>query len=565
MTDNSVWNTLESECSFYDSSKIYNKYCDDILNGKILACKNIILACKRYKSWFDRKDIYFDYEDVDRRIKLVSKMKHFRGKSNGQNFVLLPYQTFIFAGIFGWKYKETGLRVTRNVLLFMSRKQGKSSLAAAICLTQLILDNNNGQEIDFIASSGAQARLGFEMTKNYAESIDPQGLLFSRFRDSIKMPSTKSEIDVRNSDAMTLDGLNSSTFIADEAHSYKNWDLWNVLKSSQGFQTQPLAIMITTAGFLLDGYPLYEFRKTCIEILKGDKTDDSQFSLIYELDEGDEWDDETKWIKCSPSLGETVTVDYIREQITSAKNQTSLEFGVRTKILNQFCQSVETWIPSDYIKDCMNVVKLEDFKGEPCYGAADLSAVADLTCTTVMFPPNADRTIWPDKYVFKTLIYIPASALEESINKAIYKNWLNRKEAFVTDGNVVDYNHILKDQVDIMDNNPYNLFCYDEWNATQWAINATQAGMPLTPYSQSLGAFNKPTKYLEMLIRSGKCIIDKNSAVLWCFNNVRLKVDYNDNCKPDKNTSEQKIDPCISMCMALGAYLIEGGAEPDVS
>lgn len=564
MDDNVVWNKLETGCSYFDSSKTYNQYCDDVLSGKIVACKNIILACKRYKDWFKRTDIYFDYDDVDRRIRLVSKMKHFRGKSNGKPFLLLPYQQFIFAGIFGFKYVETKLRVTRNVLIFCSRKNGKSSLAAAICLTQLLLDKNNGQEIDFIASSGAQARLGFEMTKSYAESIDPNGLIFTRYRDSIKMPSTKSEIDVRNSDAMTLDGLNSSTFIADEAHSYKNWDLWNVLKSSQGFQEQPLAIMITTAGFLLDGYPLYDFRKTCIDILKGNKVDDSQFTLLYELDENDEWDDETCWLKCTPSLGVTVTKDYIREQITAAKNQTSLEYGVRTKILNQFCQSSDTWIPNNYVKACMEEIDLKDFEGEYVYGGIDLSSTSDLTCTTVMLPPNDTRSKWPDKYVFKTHIYIPASALDESVNKQIYKQWIKNGYATVTPGNVVDYDWILKDQVDLQDTIQYANIGYDAYNATQYVIQATNAGIPMQPFSQALGNFNRCTKYMEMIIRSGKCIIDTNPAVLWCFNNVKLRVDYHDNCKPDKATYEAKIDPVISMCEALGTYLAEAGVDVEI-
>ena len=212
----------------------------------------------------------------------------------------------------------------------------------------------------------------------------------------------------------------------------------------------------------------------------------------------------------------------------------------------------------------MEVVDLDQLKGESCYGSADLSAVCDLTCTTVMFPPNADREYYPDKYIFKTFIYIPESALEESINKQTYKNWIKRKEAILTEGNVVDYNQILKDQVEFMEHNPYSLFTYDAWNATQWAINATSEGLPLEPFAQNLGNFNKPTKYLEILIRSKRCVIDSNTAVLWCFNNVRLKIDYNDNVKPDKNTGEQKIDPCISMCMALGGYLLQGGTDIEI-
>ena len=134
---------------------------------------------------------------------------------------------------------------------------GKTALAAAICITQLLLDNNNGQEVDFVANSGAQARIGFDMTKGFVESLDPNGLIFQRFRDTIKMPATKSIIDVLNADGMTLDGRNSSTFIEDEFAAAKNWDVWNVMISSQGFQEQPLAIAISSANFLLDSYPCF--------------------------------------------------------------------------------------------------------------------------------------------------------------------------------------------------------------------------------------------------------------------------------------------------------------------
>lgn len=550
--------------SEYNISKVYIQYVEDILGKRIASCEAIFLACKQFKERFKRDDMYFDYADVDRRIKFVGKMKHWTGVHNGKNFILLPWQQFAFAGIFGWKWKSNGTRVTKNVLIMPVRKTGKTTLMAAIALVMATIDGENGAECDFIANSRTQANLGFTACKNLAESIDPNKLLYQRYRDTIKVPYTKSVIQVLCSDSMTLDGYNSSCTLIDEFHAARDWELYNVMKSSQGMRLQPLTIVCTTAGFLLDGFPLYEMRKVCIDILKGVKIDDTQFSLIYELDDKDDYTDPKNWIKCCPSLGQTVFQSYIEDQVAAAKNNTALELGIKTKNFNIFCQSVETWIPNEYIKSCMDKVELEKLKGEYCYGAADLSAVSDLTCTTIMFPPNESRDYYPDKFIFKTLIYIPESALDESINKNMYKHWISKKEAILTEGNVVDYDHILKDQTELMEDYPYSVFCYDQWNASQWSINATNAGLPLEPYSQSLGAFNKPTKYLEMLIRSGRCVIDKNTAIIWCFNNVRLKVDYNANVKPDKNTPEQKIDPCISMCMALGGYLDQGGIDVEI-
>lgn len=548
----------------YNISKIYIQYVEDILNKKIASCEAVFLACKQFKERFKRNDIYFDYEDVDKRIKFVAKMKHWTGVHNGLNFNLLPWQQFAFAGIFGWKWTSNGTRVTKNVLIMPVRKNGKTTLMAAIALVMCTIDGENGAECDFIANSRTQANLGFNACKNLAESIDPRKLVYQRYRDTIKVPHTKSVIQVLCSDSMTLDGYNSSCTLIDEFHAAKDWELYNVMKSSQGMRLQPLTIVCTTAGFLLDGFPLYEMRKVCKEILRGEKTDDTQFSLIYELDEKDDYTDKKNWIKCCPSLNHTVFESYVEDQVQSARNNTALELGVKTKNFNIFCQSTEVWIPNEYVKGVMQHIDLEQLKGFPCYGAADLSAVSDLTATSVMFPPDETRDYYPDKFIFKTNIYIPASSLDESINKNTYKNWINRKEAILTEGNVVDYDQILKDQVDFMETYPYMLYTYDKWNATQWAINATTAGLPLEPYSQALGNFNQPTKYLEVLIRSKKCIIDYNTAVLWCFNNVRLKIDYNENCKPDKNTKEQKIDPVISMCMALGGYLSENGIDTEI-
>ena len=196
----------------YDSSKIYIQYVESVLNHDIISNQYIYKACERFKSWFDRDDIYFDYKEVDRNIKLVSKMKHSKGKTAGQPFILLPYQQWIFAGIFGWKNSNTHLRVTKNVLLFMARKSGKTALAAAIALVQMLTEDS-GQQIVCCANSGSQARILFDMCKDYSESIDPNRLLFQRYRDSIKMPSKKSVIDVKNADADTLDGLSCSSFI----------------------------------------------------------------------------------------------------------------------------------------------------------------------------------------------------------------------------------------------------------------------------------------------------------------------------------------------------------------
>ena len=96
---------------------------------------------------------------------------------------------------------------------------------------------------------------------------------------------------------------------------------------------------------------------------------------------------------------------------------------------------------------------------------------------------------------------------------------------------------------------------YDSWNATQFAISATEKGLPLVPFSQSIASLNRPTKELARLILSGKVIIYENPIDRFCFQNVVIKRDYNDNERPTKETYNNKIDGVMAMIMALGGYL----------
>ena len=686
----------------------YNQYVDDILTGRIKSCEAIYLACERYKAFMNRSDMYFDEEDVQRKIRVVARLKHSTGIHNGKSFILLPWQQWCIASIFGFKWKSTGYRVTKNAFIMISRKSGKAlsidtpiptpegcttmgslkvgdqvfdengkpcnvtfvtpvmydhkcynitfsdgevitadadhnwyvqryrskwhvettreiilngiegvkvptcdsstfdkgvkyitkieetesvpvkcitvdspnhlylcgkntvthntATAAAIGILCAIADNEPGAEIDLVANSRHQAKIAFTQSSNFCESVDKNKKIFKRYRDTINIPKTKSIIQVLSSDAMGNDGYNASCFILDEFHAARSWDLYNVLKSSQGSRSQPLSIIITSAGFLLNGYPCYEHRQTCIDILKGNKVDDTQFSAIYELDEEDDWLDEDNWIKCAPSLGQTVQIDYLRDQVQSVKNNPSLETGVKTKNFNIFCQSKNVWIPEKYLKDVWHKVDVDNFIDEDCYMGVDLSSVSDITASAIMFPPNPERAIYPDKYVFKPYVYLPVDNLSENTNEELYRLWYRQGFLDCTPGNVVDYDQILKDQIEIYNKTYLHNVAYDEWNASSWAADAYAEGLPIKGYSQTIGNFNKPTKTFELLIRSGKVIIDYNPLVRWCFNNVEIKMDVNGNCKPmkggssnrktDRNgTNTKKIDPIIAMLEALGGYL----------
>lgn len=547
--------------SNYDTEKAYIQYNEDVLSGKIVSANNIILACKRFKDRFSREDMYFDYADVDRRIKFVRKIKQFKERYNGKPLVLMPWQEWVFANIFGWKWKEDNRRVTTKVLLFVSRKNGKTALAAALCLVQLFLDNNNGQEIDLIANTGKQAAQCFEYVTKFGQSLDPQKLVLKPFRDTVKMPITSSVIAVRNGESMSLDGLNASTFVYDEFHASKNWKLYNVLKSSQGFQTNPLAIVITTAGYLLDGYPLFEYRKACVNILEGTMKDDAQFSALYELDDGDDWEDESVWGKASPALGETLTWTTMRDDYTSAKNIAGQLSEFKSKHLNVFCRDENGWLEPEFIRESMVKLDLEQFKKrEYVWGGADLSTTTDLSCFTMMWKPNKDRTYYADKYIFKTWCYVTEHALKVSQNRDLYMQWIKDGYLTLIPGNAIDYDKIMYDILEMKKTVRIDTIGYDPFNASQFVINCSRKGLNMQSFSQKLGAFNAPTKEFERLMYTGKVVIDYNPLVLWAFNNVIIVHQKGtDNIKPDKAHDDMKIDPVITIVESIGTYMYTQG------
>lgn len=526
----------------------YTEYALDVQNGTIPASKYIKQATQRYLDNFSNPDLEFRPTEVDRVLNFFSKLKHFKGSHAGKPFLLLPFQKWIIANIFGFYYRGTNRRVVNYVYIEVARKNGKTAFAAGLLLYILIASGELGAECEMVANSAQQAGICFDFVSKFCGGLDPKGKYFKRYRASLKFPKVNGLIQVLSSDTKSLDGYNSSAFLLDECHEQRDSKLWDVLISSQGMRDNPLAIIITTAGFNKYGF-CYPYRQTCIDILSGVKDNPSQFAAIYTLDEGDDWKDPDVWIKSNPALGVTVKPEYLEQQVLNAKNNTSLEVGIKTKNFNVWCDTATTWISHDLLLEHSKNISISDFSGAVGYMGVDLASVSDLTAVSLLIP-------YEDKFYFKTHYYIPQTTLEESQNSELYKNWKRKGLLTVTPGNVTDYDYVTADIQRIARDISIASIGYDEWNATSWGITATSLGLPLEPYSQSLGNFNKPTKEFERLLKSGRVVIEDNEITRYCFSNVVLKYDFNENCKPVKGGSDlQKIDGVIAMLTALGTYL----------
>ena len=667
----------------------YKEYAENIINGKIPSCKYVKMACERYLSWFEREDIYFDEEGVERVINFISKLKHFTGKYNNQPFLLEPWQKFIIYNIFGWKKKKDNLRLIRNFYLELGRKNGKAlsvntkiptpngyttmgdlnvgdevfdkdgnitkvtfatpimynhkcyevtfsdgekiiadeehnwlvdrwhknnfhvettkeiidngydvvtvplvngkgtkeimairavksvpvrcitvdspshtylcgerntvthntSLVAAIFLYLLICDGEANPSLILSANSFRQSQIMYSMCSNYLRSIDKKGKYFTRYRDRILFPKNDGKIQTVASEPQKLDGENCSAFACDELHEAVDSKMWDVLATSCGSRDQSLGVAVTTAGFNKNGY-CYQFRKSNIEVLEGKKVDDTLFCLIYTLDDEDDWCDESNWIKANPNLNVSVKEEFIEQQVNQAKNNPIQEVSVRTKLLNQWLDSSSSWIPMSFVDKSFAKVDLEEFRDEYCYVGVDLGSVSDLTAVSVMIPKD-------DKIYVKNWAFVPESAMDGTPNSMRYRQFRNQGDLIVTDGNVCDYDRIIKLLEEIQEVCPIAKVAYDQWNATQWAISATEKGFPLLPFSQSISSMNRPIKELQRLFLQGNIILDKNQVTRFCLGNCVAIIDNHENVALGKESYEQKIDVAVAMADAVGAYLSE--------
>lgn len=516
----------------------------------------IKMAARRFLNDLQRDDLLFYEPSVDRVCRFIAMLSHFEGVASGRAFTLQPWQLFVVGNVVGWYFKATKRRRYIYSYIEVARKNGKTFLSAALCLYFLVADGEAGAEVDLAANCREQAAIAFRYCSTLAGQIDSTGRVLKRMRTEVRYMANNSVLRCFAADSTKLDGFNASFALIDEYHAAINSKVRDVIKSSQGMRRNPHLCTITTAGFSRVS-PCYELRQSCVAILRGTATDDATFAAIYSPDESDDWRSETTWRKANPNLDVTVSTEYLRAQVVSAQNNYGEQIGVKTKNINIWTDTAAVWIDDNKIIERSEAVERH---GERLYVGVDLAAVGDLTCVSYLYQ-QADMTLrmWTDYYV-------PSAKLTAGGRyEQQYQQWARQGYVNVTDGNVTDYDRITADIIRYNEQgNTIALVSYDQWNATQWAIDCTSRGLPLRPYSQTTGSFNKPTRELERRIMGGGLKIDYNPVTIHCFANVKIKVDVNGNIKPSKDDYETKIDGVISMCMALGGFLTEPQTAPSI-
>ena len=129
------------------------------------------------------------------------------------------------------------------------------------------------------------------------------------------------------------DGASPSCAIVDEYHEHKTSELFDTMQTGMGARSQPLILVITTAGSDISG-PCYLHQVELQKILEGVTDNEQRFGIVFTMDEEDDWTSETALKKANPNYGISIDAEFLQLQQRDAIADTRKQNVFKTKHLN---------------------------------------------------------------------------------------------------------------------------------------------------------------------------------------------------------------------------------------
>lgn len=523
------------------------EYWDKIESGEIKVCRKIKQVMTHLIWLLDTKPEpwTFDEDLANLGIEFIEDhCKQFEGEWAGHEIELILWQKVVHQATYGFVNKYTGYRKHKEVVVVVGRKNGKTTWVAGEAGFMQIGDGEGGPQIRNLATKLDQAKILFNAFNNMRIQSPNLSRVMVKKNNCIESPFNFGTFTPLASDSGSLDGLNVHMGIVDELHALKDRNLYDVVKQSQSARKQPLMWSISTAGFVRENIydDLYNYAE---DVLSGNIIDESFLAFIYELDDDMEWMDESCWIKANPSLGITKPVSYLKEQVQRALNEPNYKNTVLTKDFNIRVNSVQSWLA---VEDVINkaTFDLKWFKGHYGVGGVDLSTRCDLTSSKILLQAKDD----PNTYEV-AMYFLPRQNLEKKIkeDRIPYDVWAEQGWLTLCDGDQVQYEDVTKWFLKMEKEYRIHTIWYgydraltDYWK-TDMELNGFTGGEAV---AQGAYTLSTPMKDIGADIKAGRYIYNNNPITRWCFCNTALVRDSNDNWRPDKKNSRQRIDGTLA-------------------
>ncbi len=534
-------------------------YIDEIESGRIIAGHELKSVLNGLKSDLNNPRYIYDEKPGKIRIEFIEKFcKHTKSPFNGQPFLLVLWEKALLECAYGFKMAESGLRRFNEVLLLISRKNGKTTFIAGIDLSEFFL-SKGGTDIVCASNTNDQASILFEEINNMRE----QSKALRNEKRSRKnifyiySPRNKNKIKKLSAQSKNKDGYNIEVGCIDEIHEMTDSKVYDAIKQSQSTKQEPLIFMITTEGTVVDGF-LDKKLEYCRKMIKGEIKDERILPWLYTQDSIEEiFTDPSSWQKSNPSIGSIKTRSYFEDIMNKASNDLATRVTMLCKDFNIKQVESGSWLSYTDLNN-EEKFKLEEVRDSYAIGGVDLSSTTDLTAAILLVIKNGKRYVIPHFFMPSDLVL---KRVQE--DKIPYDIWIKKGLITLTEGNQNDFSKVTEWFVSMVRN--YGIrplwVGYDPWNSTYWVKEMEDAGFTMEKIRQGIFTMSEPMKQLEGDLKNKRVIYNNNPILKWCFANTQAKVDLNGNIQPSKlNSKLKRIDGCVALIIAyavLNRYKID--------
>lgn len=561
-------------------------YINFITNNPKRFCKKMKKLVVLVDKLLKRKDIEFKQADPVAFEKFCRKLKHKEGELAGQPFILNQEQRFITACVLGIKQFSNKynrwLRYFTELNLFVARKFGKTLFISALALWLLGFDKEGGAFGEILAENEIQSKKLFKLVCRAAE----QPCFWGIFRENktekyLECKLNEGQLVYLSGRKKGKQGSNPSFFINDEANEITNKTQYSDKKQGMGARSQPLAIVISSAGVTPESlYEMLYERDTKILNKKAFSDKERIFPIIYEIDEDDKVEDESCWIKANPCMDRDLpSLNYLQQLYETSKGDI-LELSKFTAFnLNRQVGAAMDYFDIRAIKNSMQTIKKENIYNTYATGGVDLSATTDLCNATAKILAEDGKS-----YILQAYFIAEDCLKRNSENdKEDYQsftcmstdNEVTSRLVIITPGTQVDYRYVTKWFCMLRDEYIINFLKigYDRAMANYWIADMVDNGFRhekvefdkdnrvesrddgiLTPCYQGKG-LDPAIRLAKVLFEDNKYIIDsKNKLLPYCFWNLKVVSDGDNKLAVHKAKSTGHIDGCIGVFNSEIAY-----------
>ncbi len=547
---------------------IATAYARDVVDGNVVACKWHRLACQRHLNDLARAetgDFAYTwnpeladtkgkpYRPAERICRFAELMPHIKGDwaARGQLIKLERWQIFILASIFGWVLKVSGKRRFRVADVIVPRKNAKSTLAAIIGNYMLAVDGEFGAEVYSGATSQDQAMEVFRpallMARATPRFVQTYGIMVNVSNLSIAENNSKFEPVI----GKPGDGASPSCAIVDEYHEHKTSELFDTMQTGMGARSQPLLLVITTAGTDISG-PCYLHQVELQKILEGVVDNDQRFGIVFTMDEDDDWTSDLALKKANPNYSISIDAEYLQIQQRDAIADTRKQNVFKTKHLNVWVAAASPWLNLHNLQQAGDTeLTIDTHPWDGCVVGLDLASKQDIA--------SAVKLCWRDlddgrHYTAFSRNYVPQATVDKPEN-AHYQAWVHSGHLIATPGNMIDLEQIQEDLIEAASAIHIREVAKDPWGGHQLGANLAAEGFTVVDIPQQVRYLSDPMKEIDAVLNAGRFHHDGNPAYVWMLSNVEVQEDRNENIFPRKSRAQNKIDAAVATIVAMNRAL----------